>query len=45
MVDPKIKTLLKLNELGSYTKAAQALSLSQPAVSNHIRILEQEFGI
>ena len=27
MLDPKIYTLLKLEELGSYTHAAQALSL------------------
>ena len=31
MLDPKIHTLLTLEELGSYTRAAQALSLTQPA--------------
>jgi DNA-binding transcriptional LysR family regulator len=45
MVDPKIKTLLTLQNAGSYTKAAKALSLTQPAVSNHIKLLEQEYGI
>lgn len=45
MVDPKIRTLLKLEELGSFSKTAQALSLTQPAVSHHIKLLEQEFGI
>ena len=40
MLDPKIYTLLKLEELGSYTHAAQALSLTQPAISHHIRMLE-----
>ena len=45
MIDPKIRTLLKLEELGSYSKAAVALSLTQPAVSHHIKLLEQEFGI
>ena len=28
MLDPKIHTLLTLEELGSYTRAAQALSLT-----------------
>lgn len=45
MLDPKIYTLLKLEELGSYTHAAQALSLTQPAISHHIRMLEEEYGI
>ena len=45
MLDPKIHTLLTLEELGSYTRAAQALSLTQPAVSHHVRMLEEEYGI
>lgn len=45
MIDTKIKTLLTLYELGSYTKTAEALSLTQPAVSHHIRLLEEEFGV
>ena len=45
MIDPKIKTLLKLDEVGSFSKTAEALSLTQPAVSHHIKLLEQEFGI
>ena len=45
MLDPKIYTLLKLEELGSYTRTAQALSLTQPAVSHHVRMLEEEYGI
>ena len=44
MLDPKIHTLLTLEELGSYTRAAQALSLTQPAVSHHVRMLEEEYG-
>lgn len=43
MIDNKIKTLLMLESTRSYTKAAQALSLTQPAVSYHIRQLEEEF--
>ena len=30
MIDPKIRTLLMVDAMGSYTKAAQALSLTQP---------------
>ena len=45
MIDPKTKTLLALVEIGNYTKTAQSLSLTQPAVSHHIRQLEEEFGI
>lgn len=45
MFDQKANTLLTLVQEGSFTKAAQALSLSQPAVSHQIRQLEEEFGI
>ena len=41
MIDAKIKTLLTLEQLGSYTHTAEALSLTQPAVSHHIRLLEE----
>jgi len=45
MVDSKLKTLLVLNENGSYTKTAEILHMTQPAVSQHIKALEGEFGI
>lgn len=45
MFDQKTTTLLTLVREGSYTKAAKALSLTQPAVSHQIRQLEEEFGI
>ena len=45
MIYTKIRTLLKLVEAGSFTLAAKELNLTQPAVSHHIRGLEQEFGI
>jgi len=41
----KVKTLLAVIESGSYTKAAQKLNLTQPAVSHQIRLLENEFDI
>lgn len=45
MVDTKIKTLLTLVSVGNYTKTAKVLSLTQPAVSHHIKLLEEEYGI
>ena len=45
MIDPKIVTLLTVNELNSFTKAAQKLSLTQPAASQHVRQLEKELGV
>ena len=45
VTDPKLYTLLEVCDAGSYTRAAQQLSLTQPAVSNHIRLLEEELGV
>ena len=45
MIDPKVKTLLSIVKEGSYSKAAHALALSQPATSYHIKQLEQEYNI
>ena len=42
MLDNRIITLLTVCERGSFTKAAEDLSLTQPAVSHHIRQLEEE---
>ena len=45
MTDTKLLSLLRVTETGSFTKAAESLSLTQPAVSQHIRQLEAEFGV
>lgn len=45
MIDPKLVTLLTVNELNSFTKAAQRLSLTQPTASQHVRQLEKELGV
>ena len=45
MIDPKLVTLSKVAETGNFTKAAEELSLSQPAVSQHIHQLETEMGV
>ena len=36
---------MKVAELGSFSRAAQALSLTQPTVSEHVRALEDELGV
>ncbi len=45
MIDTKIVSLLKVVETGNYTYASRELNLSQPAISQHIKGLEEEFGI
>ena len=45
MIDPRFATLLKVYETGSFTQAAKNLSLTQPAVSQHIKALESELGV
>ncbi|MEG2698322.1 MAG: LysR family transcriptional regulator [Ruthenibacterium sp.] len=44
MLDFRHETFLTLYKIGSYTKAAQALHLTQPAVTQHIQFLEQYYG-
>ncbi len=44
MLDIKLETLLTVAECKSFTKASELLSLTQPAVSNHINQLEKECG-
>jgi len=45
VIDTRLNSLLKVVETGSFTKAAEQLSLSQPAVSQHIRQLEETLGV
>lgn len=44
MISSRLRTLLAVADLQNFTKAAQELSLTQPAVSHHISQLEEEFG-
>lgn len=44
MLDLKVHTFLKVVELGSYTAAASAMHLTQPAVTQHIARLEEHYG-
>ncbi|MEG0942184.1 MAG: LysR family transcriptional regulator [Angelakisella sp.] len=44
MLDFRHETFLALSRIGSYTKTAQALNITQPAVSQHIRHLEEQYN-
>ena len=44
MLDYRHETFLAVYRIGSYTKAAQELNLTQPAVSQHIKALEAHYG-
>ncbi len=41
----QLEIFVKVAELGSFSRAAQALGLTQPTVSEHIRTLESELGV
>jgi DNA-binding transcriptional LysR family regulator len=41
----QLEIFVKVAELGSFSRAAQALGLTQPTVSEHIRTLESELGL
>ena len=45
MLDVKTKTFLAVAEYKNFTKAAEALALTQPAVSHHINQMETELGV
>ncbi len=45
MIDIRLRSLLAVCETGSFTRAAERLSLSQPAVSQHVRQLENELHV
>ena len=45
MIDAKLDTLITLLEEKNYTKAANRLFITQPAVTHHIKMLEKEYDI
>ena len=45
MISNKLYSLLKVAETGSFTRAAEQLSLTQPAVSQHIQSIEKELDV
>ena len=45
MIDSKLKTVLSVAETLNLTKSARNLSLTQPAVSQHIKSIEEALGV
>ena len=45
MIDFRVETFIQVCKYMNYTKAAKALHITQPAVSQHIRYMEQEYGV
>lgn len=45
MIDFRLKTFLTLCRILNYTKTAKILHITQPAVSQHIKYLEEEYGV
>jgi len=41
----RLEVFAKVAELGSFSRAAEALSLTQPTISEHVRALENELGV
>lgn len=41
----RLEVFAKVAELGSFSRAAEALHLTQPTVSEHVRALEDELGV
>src|SRR5688572_15292882 len=40
----RLEVFARVAEMGSFSRAAEALSLTQPTVSEHVRALEEEVG-
>ena len=45
MLDNRLQTFLTLCETGNYTKTADVLNMTQPAVSQHIQFLENYYEV
>lgn len=45
MLDHRFETFLTLCRLGSFTRTAEALHITQPAVTQHIKYLEELYGV
>ena len=45
MLDPKLYSLLQVCESGRFIAASKKLSITQPAVSHHIKALEEELNV
>ncbi|MBA5850168.1 LysR family transcriptional regulator [Clostridium sp. cel8] len=45
MLDIKLLTFITVAKTKNYTKSAEILNITQPAVSQHIKYLEDEYGV
>lgn len=45
MLDPKILTFIHVAELKSLTRTSELLNLTQPAVTQHIKLLEEHYDV
>lgn len=45
MLDFRVNTFIEVCKYMNFTRAAKELHITQPAVSQHIRFIEQEYGI
>ena len=45
MLDFRVNTFLEVCRCMNFTKAAEQLNITQPAVSQHIHFLENEYGV
>lgn len=45
MIDKRVETFLEIVDAGSFTEAARRLYITQPAVTQQIRSLEEELGV
>lgn len=44
LLDDKLETFITVCEVKNFTKAGEILGLTQPAVSQHVKKLEEELG-
>lgn len=45
MIDYRLMTFMDLHETMNYTKTARNLKITQPAVTQHIKYLERQYGV
>jgi DNA-binding transcriptional LysR family regulator len=45
MMDVRLQTFIALAQIKSFTKASEILNITQPAVSQHIKFLEEYYGV
>lgn len=45
MMDVKLETFIMVADMKNYSKAANVLNMTQPAISNHIKMLEEYYNV